>query len=409
MPTASANSAAASTAAPTAERRPGSFLDTISMQSLMWPISEDEFRARYWERKPLIVHRNDPAYYGDLFTLEDFDRSVMRGRGYVKTAEATAKKQAKLQGTNATVLERLLSDMREGHTLILDGLQDFDPNLGHLCRLLGQEIGARFQTNLYLTPPNGKGFTPHWDNHDVFVLQVMGSKHWKVEKTRRTLPEKDGQIEEEGRELRGDLHSFTLRQGDMVYIPRGFVHAAECGSENSLHITLGIYASTWDELLMAVVKAAIQRDENLRLTLPFDYMKGDAAAIVNRVTNILRNVADPVFVAEVLQQFREEVVKRGQFDISGQITSFFRPVPLKLEEKVGPRQGLFYTIRKGEETLTLSIGTRAITFPDFFEEPLHFALNTEIFSIHDLPGDLEDELKLVFIERLMQEALVIRK
>jgi ribosomal protein L16 Arg81 hydroxylase len=333
----------------------------------------------------------------------------MRGRGYVKTAEATAKKQAKHQGANATVLERLLSDMREGHTLILDGLQDFDPDLGILCRMLGREIGARFQTNLYLTPPNGKGFTPHWDNHDVFVMQVMGSKHWKVEKDRRVLPEKDGQIEDEGRELRGDLYSFTLQQGDVVYIPRGFVHAAECGSESSLHITLGIYPATWDELLAAVIKAATMHDENLRLTLPFEHMKGDDTAIVNRVVEILRSLADPAFVSQVMPQFREEVVKRGQLDISGQITAFFRPEKLNPDEKVGPRKGLFYTTRMGAETVTLNIGTRAITFPDFFAEPLRFALNTEVFSIHDLPGDLEDELKLVFIERLMQEALVIRK
>jgi ribosomal protein L16 Arg81 hydroxylase len=408
MQTASVNSAAASMAATAAANPPGAFLDTISLKSLVWPVGEEEFRARHWERSPLIVHRADPAYYGDLFTLEDFDRSVMRGRGYVKTAEATAKKQAKHQGTNASVLERLLSDMREGHTLILDGLQDFDPRLGQLCRVLGQEIGARFQTNLYLTPPNGKGFTPHWDNHDVFVLQVMGSKHWKVEKTRRLLPEKDGQIEEEGRELRGDLHSFTLQQGDMVYIPRGFVHAAECGSESSLHITLGIYPSTWDELLTAVIKAATLRDENLRLTLPFGYMKGDEA-IANRVVDILRNIATPAFVTEVLQQFREEMVKRGQLDISGQVMSFFQPVPLKLEDKVGPRLGLFHTTRKDAETVTLSIGSRAITFPDFFADALDFALNTPVFTIRDIPGDLEDELKLVFIERLMQEALVIRK
>ncbi len=384
------------------------FRDTVTLQSLVSPVSEEEFRARYWEKKPLIVHRENPGYYGDLFSLQDFDDCTTRGRGYVKTAEATAKVQAKHHGATATVLERVLTDMRDGHTLILDGMQEFEPKLGQLCLLLGQETGARFQTNIYLTPPGGKGFTPHWDNHDVFIFQVLGSKHWKVEKNRRVLPLKDGVIEDEGREIRGDVHSFTLQQGDMLYIPRGCVHAAECGAEPSMHITMGIYPDSWDQLIGAALKAAIQRDDNLRLALPLGYMKDDGAGIVNRIGEVLRSAADPEFLAQILEQFKDELVQKARFDISGQITSFFQPKSLTLDDKVGARAGLFYRIQPHEEAVTLKVGTRAITFPDFFGEALHFALETPGFAIRDLPGDLEDGEKLIFIERLMQEALVVR-
>ena len=381
--------------------------ERATLQSMVSPVSEEEFRARYWERAPLIIHRGCPNYYGDLFTLQDFDDSTKGGRGYVKTAEATAKKQAKHEGNGPAVKERVLTDMRDGHTLILDSMQDFNPKLGRVCSMLGQETGYRYQTNIYLTPPAGKGFTPHWDNHDVFVLQVLGSKNWKVEKSLRTLPAKDGVIEDEGRELRGDLYEFTLQQGDMVYIPRGFVHAAECGSERSMHVTMGIYPSTWDELLIAAIKAAIQRDDSLRLALPFG-LKGDEAGIVNRVGDVLRNAADPAFLAQTLQQFSDEVVQRAPLDISGQITSFFQPKPLSLDDKVGARPGLFYRIRPQAEAVTLKVGTRAITFPDFFGEALKFALEAPSFAVRDLPGDLEDEERIVFVERLMLEALVVR-
>jgi ribosomal protein L16 Arg81 hydroxylase len=388
---------------------PLQFRDTVTIQSLVAPVSEDEFRARYWERKPLIVHRENPGYYGDLFSLQDFDDYTTRGRGYVKTAEATAKVQAKHQGATATVLERVLTEMRDGHTLILDGTQEFEPKLGQMCRMLGQETGAHFQTNIYLTPPGGKGFTPHWDNHDVLILQVLGSKHWKVEKERRVLPAKDGVIEDEGREFRGDIHSFTLQQGDMLYIPRGCVHAAECGSEPSMHVTMGVYPDTWDQLIGAVVKAAIQRDDNLRLALPLGYLKDDGAGMTNRLGDVLRKAADPEFLAQILEQFKDEVVQKARFDISGQITSFFQAKPLTLDDKIGARAGLVYRMHFHEEAVTLKVGTRAITFPDFFSEALKFALETPSFAIRDLPGDLEDEEKLIFIERLMQEALIVRR
>lgn len=390
--------------------RPASrFRDTISLQGLVSPISEGEFRADYWEKKPLIIHRADPGYYGDLFTLQDFDANLTRCRGYVKTAEATAKKQAKHHGVTATALERVLADMRDGHTLILDGIQDFDPKIGLFCRMLSQQASARFQMNVYLTPPDGKGFLPHWDNHDVFVMQVMGSKHWKLEKDRRTLPEKDGAIEDEGREFRGEVHAFTLNQGDMVYIPRGYVHAAECGSESSLHLTLGIYPSTWDELVGAAVKMAIMRDDSLRLALPHGYMEGDGAEIVNRLAQTLRGMADRGFLTAVLEQFRDEIIRRAPLDISGQVLSFYQATEIKLDDQVGPRAGLFYTLRKQEDAVTLNIGTRAITFPGFFGDALQYALTTSAFAIRQLPGDLEDGERIVFVERLMQEGLIVRK
>ena len=379
-----------------------------TLQSIVSPVSEEEFRARYWERAPLIIHRGDPDYYGDLFTLQDFDRSIRGGTGYVKTAEATAKKQARHQGTGPAVNERVLTDMRDGHTLILDAMQEYNAKLGQLCRMLGQETSYRYQTNIYLTPPQGKGFMPHWDNHDVFVLQVLGSKHWKIEKTRRVLPSKDGTIEDEGRELRGDLHEITLQQGDLVYIPRGFVHAAECGPESSMHVTMGIYPNSWDDLIMAAIKAATLQDDNLRLALPIGYLKRDGAGIIKRVVNVLRNSANPEFLAQVLEQFSNEVVQKAPMEISGQIASFFQPKPLSLDDRLGGRPGLFYRIRPQEEAVTLLVGTRAITFPSFFGEALKFALETPGFAARDLPGDLEDEEKLVFLERLLQEALVVR-
>jgi ribosomal protein L16 Arg81 hydroxylase len=397
-------------AVPAEVAKPASyFRDTVALQTMVSPVGEEEFLARYWERKPLIVHRSDPAYYGDLFTLQDFDESIARAPGYVKTAEAVTNKHAKHHGKTPTALERVLSDMNEGCTLILDGMNQFDPKLKSLCQRLWQETGYAYQTNIYLTPPSGKGFSAHWDNHDVFVMQVLGSKNWKVEKERRTLPEKTQNIEEEGREFRGDVYEFTLQQGDMVYIPRGFVHAAECGAENSMHITLGTYFPTWDELLAAAVRMAARQDEGLRCALPPGYMKGDGAGIRNRAQEALRNIADPAFLNQVLEQFRDEAVRTAPLDISGQVQSFFQRVELKLEDEAGPRNGLFYTIRKGEETVTLNVGTRTITFPDFFGPALEFALNTPSYAIRDLPGDLEDGERIVFVERLVQEALVVRK
>lgn len=388
---------------------PWRFLDNVSLRTLLSPVAEEEFRTQYWERKPVVINRKNPDYYGDLFTLEDFDHTVTRAPNYIKTAEATANKNIRHQGAGAKSRERVLADMREGSTLVLDSVQLADPHLGLMCRELSKELGYGFQTNLYLTPPNGKGFTPHWDNHDVFVLQVVGSKHWKVEKERRLLPEKDGLTPDEDRAFKGEVLSFTLEQGDMVYIPRGFLHAAECGTESSLHITLGIYPPEWNELLVAIVNAAARRDERLRASLPMGFLNKGREEIAGRAMEALRGMLDREFLEQVVDLYRNDIVKTFPLDVSGQITAFFRPTPLMLDDQVGPRDGMIYTINTAPESVSVYVGARTITFADFFGETLEYALKTPGFAIRDLPGELEDEERLVFAERLLQEGLIVRK
>jgi hypothetical protein len=385
------------------------FLENFTFGTLIAPVTEEEFRARYWEKAPLRLHRGDSDFYGDLFSLRDFDRAVASGPAYVKIAEAKSKKNVRNQGDTALGLERTLADMREGATLVLDSLHLREAKLGLLCRLLEQELGHYFQTNLYLTPPKGQGFTPHWDNHDVFVLQMVGSKHWRLDKRRSKVPGTNEYMTEQGRELAPDADSFTLNQGDMIYIPRGFIHAAECGSEPSLHITLGLIPQTWSNLLHMAVNAAIQGDEHLLGALPLGFLRGGQEHLVAGTLAALRKIADEKYLDTVIERYRDELVTKFPLDVSGQIEAYFQATELKSGDIVGPRSGIVYRVHPGEDSVRVNFGGRTITFPEFFGEALDFALNTAVYAIRDLPGDLEDSEKVVFIERLMQEGLVVGK
>ena len=217
------------------------FLDDLSLASLVAPTSLEEFRSLYWERQPLIIHRKDPDYYRDLFTLGDFDDGVMRSPDYVKTANAATKKTALLRQGLRRGARLFSAAMREGGTLVLDQIINRTRNSACCAALWRQKQDTNFRPILSDAGERPR-FRAHWDNHDVFILQVVGSKDWKIEKERRSyFRRKWKSMGDEGRELRGEVHSFRLEQGDLIYIPRGFVHAAECGAEPSLHITLGCH------------------------------------------------------------------------------------------------------------------------------------------------------------------------
>jgi hypothetical protein len=63
----------------------------------------------------------------------------------------------------------------------------------------------------------------------------------------------------------------------------------------------------------------------------------------------------------------------------------------------------------GGDSVRINYGARAIVFPSFFREALEFALNHPAYVIREIPGDLEDEERIAFAERLLEEGLVVRK
>ena len=68
----------------------------------------------------------------------------------------------------------------QGATIVLESLHRFSPPLRDLCLGLEADLHQGTQVNAYITPPGAQGFATHVDSHDVFVVQVFGTKHWLI-------------------------------------------------------------------------------------------------------------------------------------------------------------------------------------------------------------------------------------
>lgn len=117
-------------------------------------------------------------------------------------------------------------------------------------------------TNVYLTPPNSQGFAPHYDDIEAFVLQLEGSKHWRVYAPRTPqehLPRVSSKNFSQD-EIGKPILDVKLEPGDMLYFPRGFIHQAETvEGKHSLHITVSMFQKTsYADLLEALVPVALQ-------------------------------------------------------------------------------------------------------------------------------------------------------
>ena len=75
---------------------------------------------------------------------------------------------------------KVLAEFAAGATIVLQGLHRLWPPLIDFVRGLVDDLGHPVQANAYVTPPDARGFDPHYDVHDVFVLQAAGEKRWTV-------------------------------------------------------------------------------------------------------------------------------------------------------------------------------------------------------------------------------------
>jgi len=175
-------------------------------------------------------------------------------------------------------------------------------NAVHLMlSLLESEFGCMVGSNAYLTPLNSQGFAPHYDDVDVFVLQLEGYKRWRVYAPFRkgeVLPREssrdytDEEVDENGEQLMDEV----LGPGNVLYLPRGWIHQAEMVERPSgmpelpgvkkadghlRHLTVSAMRNwCWADLLEALLPAALEgargdEDPSLREGLPrkfLDYM-----------------------------------------------------------------------------------------------------------------------------------------
>jgi len=268
------------------EDEPGSI--EIADQALEWlisPTSEEIFYRDHWEKKPLLIKRSDPAYYKTVFSTKSLEK-ILRENNilYGKNIDITSfdKDTRETHNTSGRVLPPVLWDFfNNGCSVRLLNPQTYHAAVWRLCSTLQDHFHSMVGANVYLTPPGTQGFAPHWDDVEVFLLQLEGKKHWKIYGPREDseiLPRfSSGNFSQS--EFPKPMMEFDMCPGDFLYMPRGTVHQGNCmESDHSLHITLSTYQlNSWtdlfEKLLPAALARASQEDPEFRRGIPRDFLR----------------------------------------------------------------------------------------------------------------------------------------
>ena len=253
------------------------------------PQGREVFAERVWGCSALYipVEERDADTFADLFGLAAVDE-LLTHRGLRTPFLRMAKQGRTLPdgavtspgGVGAGIADQVDPDKvrrlyAEGTSVVLQALHRTWPPVEEFAQQLAADLGHPVQVNSYLTPPDNQGFDAHYDVHDVFVLQVHGTKHWQVHPPVQDRPHRDEPWNDRSQQVRAaaqasPLLEVELRPGDVLYLPRGFLHSARACGVASLHLTVGIHAWTGRHVADAVLAAAdeaVRDDPRIRAAL----------------------------------------------------------------------------------------------------------------------------------------------
>lgn len=353
---------------------------------LIGPTSRDDFFARFYEREALVAAHNDAARFADLVSIDTVDRLITSAdlrEGQLDMADASRELRRDAYVDEAGFVDRgAVADLyRNGATIILQQAHQFEPALGAFCRALEHVFSSHVQTNLYLTPANAQGFRTHYDNHDVFVLQVSGQKAWRLYGTPIDTPYR-GEAFHSGEHQSGAIsREFVLKAGDCAYVPRGMMHdASTSGSDPSLHITVGLITRTWADLMLEAVSEVALRSPNLRRSLPagFASREFDRSAARATLKSLAEELAKELQLDPALDLMADTFIRSRAADNRGAIAEAARPIGAN--ETFRARAYVPFRIAEDTKGVVVIAPGGELMFAPALKEAVERALNGAAFA-----------------------------
>jgi lysine-specific demethylase/histidyl-hydroxylase NO66 len=400
--------------------------------------STEAFARDIWSRAPLLSTYDDlrtsqaacedapsPAAFGDIFSLDAVDELLSR-RGlrtpFIRIAKdgsvVAERRYTRGGGTGALIGDqvaddRVLSLFADGYTVVLQGLHRLWPPLIDFAGALVSDLGHPVQINAYVTPRSSQGFSAHYDVHDVFVLQVAGEKRWRVHAPVRPEPLRDEpwadhRVAVEKRAAEEPLLDAVLRPGDALYLPRGYLHAAEALGGTSCHLTVGVHPVTRQAVLDAVV-GIVAGDRALRSSLPLGVDLSVAAQIEHDVRASIAAIVDrlrTVSTAEVAQRLAARTVGQTRPAPVAPLAQADALEHLDGDSIIAVRPHLQHTVRDEGNDVVLTLPDRILRLPTSAGKAVRVVLGGARLHVHELP-DLSPEDALVLTRRLVREGVAV--
>jgi len=219
--------------------------ESRALQVMLGETTIDQFFANVWQRQPALFR----ASSGNTAYHELIHHATT---AILDTHDATDQEPVILFKHQQLLTESLPwhAAFLQGCSIVRNHADVCSFHIAQLCQDL-QDSFPHAYANTYLTPPHSQTVPVHADDRDVLIVQVYGTKQWKVYDTVPIpFPYAHEQVGKEGRAvpdavIKGGCQEYTLEPGTILYMPRGTCHQAQALDTTSFHVTIALATHDW--------------------------------------------------------------------------------------------------------------------------------------------------------------------
>jgi len=272
-------------------------------------LSQQQFLEQYWQKKPLLI-RQAFADFKSPITPEELAGLACEPEIESRLIEEHGQDGTPWQVSNGPLSADVFARLPETHWTIL--VQDADKHLPELQYLLDpfRFIPEWRRDDLMISyAPESGTVGPHTDGYDVFLLQAMGTRRWKIGDQPIEQPELIDGLELQIMAKFTPTQTWDLQAGDMLYLPPHFAHHG-IALNDCMTFSVGFRAPAQADMLDAVINSMLEQglgkkryhDPDLLLNRHGAKIDAHAMARVKKMLHQAIDEAEPV-IANALGKF----------------------------------------------------------------------------------------------------------
>lgn len=238
------------------------FPATFSVPTLFVDIQKDVFLKEYWQKKTYVFREVLLDLASDI--VESINGNELAGLacedevesriifGHDQLGEWRCEQGVFDEKRFATLPEKNWTLLVQGIDQWFEEVQDIYAYFNFLPQWRLEDVMASYA-------PLGGGVGPHFDYYDVFLIQVSGSREWRL-----------GQQCDDESELQNNnqvkllQHFFTeethvLAAGDILYVPAGKAHWGIATTDDCVTFSVGFRAPSEKELLTVILEDIVEQ------------------------------------------------------------------------------------------------------------------------------------------------------
>ena len=297
--------------------------------------------------------------------------------------------------------DKLFGFLDQGASLVSNSIDKSFGPIGMYCRALEKELSVKVWANLYVSPPNSRGFGIHQDTHDVIVIQLAGKKNWHIypreENHGPRKPSPDDIPEAE----------FQLKENEFLYLPKNYPHMAFATDDSpSIHLSLGLEGLFWSDLVNQFAKKVNEDpDFNQRVPIPIEGEKA-YQHFMESFTRKWKNWNEKLDPTELLDELNTAVYHQTNAQKENRVSDWLGLNDINENSYLKKRVYVAHSLETQGKEVILQFHNKKLNFPFFLAPLLESLLKEKPFQLKDITVKQTEKEKIAFAKMLIKEGIL---